>query len=76
MDSADRKILEHKLSKQIGKSVSVWLKENDLEDMPVVVAASVTHPTLYIDEMGVSHTGHVVLVDVRINDDDNDDDEL
>lgn len=74
MDSADRKILEHKLSKQIGKAVNEWLKENGLEDEPVVAAASVLHPSLYVDDNGVSHTGHVVLVDVQINDDDDDED--
>lgn len=76
MDSADKRILEHKLAKPIGKAVSEWLKENDLVDVPVIAAASVVHPSLYVDENGVSHTGHVVLIDVEINDGDDDDNEL
>ena len=72
MDNADKKIFEHKLSKQIGKAVSEWLKENCLEDMPVIAAASVIHPSLYVDDNGEAHTGHVVLVDVHINEDDDD----
>lgn len=72
MDYSDRKILEHKLAVPIGKAISDWLRDNDLQDMPVVVGASVVRPSLYVDEKGVSHTGHVVLVDIEIDDDDDD----
>lgn len=72
MEYSDKKILEHKLAVPIGKAINDWLRENDLQDVPVVCQASVVHPSLYVDENGVSHTGHVALIDVEIDDDDDD----
>ena len=43
------------------------MKENGVEE-PVFVNATVSHPSCYVDEQGVSHTGPLVVCNVRIAD--------
>ena len=74
MEEADRKILEHQLAKPVAKAVSKWMKENGIEE-PVFVNATVSNPSCYVDEQGVSHTGPLVVCDVRIADMDEDEDD-
>lgn len=74
MDADDRKILENEVARSIGKAVSTWLKKNGIEDS-VTVTAAVMRPTLYVDELGVSHNGIVTIIDVDIHDDDDEEDD-
>jgi hypothetical protein len=73
MDEEEKKILQYEVAKNIGRAVAEWMKKNEVEE-DVVINAAVVHPTLYVDELGVSHTGPLTLVDVSIDDDDDDDD--
>ena len=73
-DSSDKKILEYQLSATICKAVSKWLKQNEV-DSPVSVVASVSHPSCYVDEVGVVHTGPLVVCHIDIEDDEDDDDD-
>lgn len=73
MDEEEKKILQYEVAKNIGRAVAEWMKKNEVEE-DVVINAAVVHPTLYIDELGVSHTGPLTLVDVSIDDEDDDDD--
>lgn len=73
MDEANKKILQYEAAKTIGRAVSEWLKKNSIEE-DVTVSAAVLHPTLYVDEIGVSHTGPLTMIDVCIDDDSDDDD--
>jgi hypothetical protein len=73
MDEEEKKILQYEVAKNIGRAVSEWMKKNEVEE-DVTITAAVLHPTLYVDELGVSHTGPLTLVDVSIDDDDDDDD--
>lgn len=74
MDSSDRKILENRLAVPLGRAISQWMKQNEV-DAPVTVDASITFPSCYIDENGVSHVGPLVVCDIHILDDDVDGDE-
>jgi hypothetical protein len=71
MDEEEKKILQYEVAKNIGRAVSEWMKKNEVEE-DVTITAAVLHPTLYVDELGVSHTGPLTLVDVSIDDDDDD----
>lgn len=73
MDEEEKKILQYEVAKNIGRAVAEWMKKNEVEE-DVVINAAVVHPTLYVDELGVSHTGPLTLVDVSIDDEDDDDD--
>lgn len=75
MDNTDKKILENELAQPLGRAVSLWAKKNDI-DSPVVINANLTHPSCYVDEQGVTHFGHLIVVNCEIidNDDDYDDD--
>ena len=73
MEEEEKKILQYEVAKSIGRAVSDWMKKNEvMED--VTISAAVLHPTLYVDELGVSHSGPLTLIDVSIDDDDEDDD--
>lgn len=74
MDSSDKAILENEVARSIGKAVSAWLKKNGIEES-VTVSAAVMRPTLYVDELGVSHNGSVTIIDVDIHDDDEEEDD-
>jgi hypothetical protein len=74
MDEDNKKILQYQAAKIIGRAVSEWMKKNAIEE-DVTISAVVTHPTLYVDELGVSHTGPLTLIDVDIEEEDNDDDD-
>ena len=67
MDSADRKILENEIAVPVGKAISQWVRKNGIED-PVSVQVTVTHPTCYIDEVGVSHAGRLIVCNAEIMD--------
>lgn len=71
MDEEEKKILQYEVAKNIGRAVAEWMKKNEVEE-DVVINAAVVHPTLYVDEFGVSHTGPLTLVDVSIDDEDDD----
>jgi hypothetical protein len=71
MDEEEKKILQYEVAKNIGRAVAEWMKKNEVEE-DVVINAAVVHPTLYVDELGVSHTGPLTLVDVSIDDEDDD----
>jgi hypothetical protein len=71
MDEEEKKILQYEVAKNIGRAVSEWMKKNEVEE-DVTITAAVLHPTLYVDELGVSHTGPLTLVDVSIDDEDDD----
>ena len=73
MDEEEKKILQYEVAKNIGRAVSEWMKKNEVEE-DVTISAAVLHPTLYVDELGVSHSGPLTLIDVSIDDDDEDDD--
>lgn len=73
MDEEEKKILQYEVAKNIGRAVAEWMKKNEVDE-DVVINAAVVHPTLYVDELGVSHTGPLTLVDVSIDDEDDDDD--
>ena len=73
MDEEEKKILQYEVAKNIGRAVSEWMKKNEVEE-DVTITAAVLHPTLYVDELGVSHSGPLTLIDVTIDDDDEDDD--
>lgn len=73
MDEEEKKILQYEVAKNIGRAVSEWMKKNEVEE-DVTITAAVLHPTLYVDELGVSHSGPLTLIDVSIDDDDEDDD--
>ena len=73
MDEEEKKILQYEVAKNIGRAVSDWMKKNEVEE-DVTITAAVLHPTLYVDELGVSHSGPLTLIDVSIDDDDEDDD--
>ena len=74
MDESDKKILENAIAVPIGKAVCKWAKMHNI-DQPVIVHASVTQPSCYIDEQGVSHTGNLIVVDCDIvNEEESDDD--
>lgn len=72
MDEANKKILQYEAAKNIGRAVSEWLKKNEVDE-DVAVTAAVIHPTLFVDEMGVSHSGPLTIIDVTIDDDDDED---
>lgn len=74
IDESDKNILEYQLSSTVGKAVSHWMKQNGVVD-PVVVQATVSNPSCYVDECGVVHTGPLITCDVTIVDDDNIDDD-
>lgn len=74
MDYADKKILENEIATPIGRAVSQWMKKNRIEE-PVSITASVVHPSCYVDEQGMSHTGPLIICNVRIVDDEEWDDE-
>lgn len=78
MDDYDKQIYANELAIPLGKAISQWMRKNNVEE-PVIVRATVTDPTCYIDEQGVSHTGRLVTVNVDIaeyiDDDDDDDDD-
>ena len=69
MDEADKRILENEISIPLGKAISKWAKKNGVEG-PVVIHASVTQPSCYIDEQGVSHLGNLITVNCEIVDTD------
>jgi len=71
MDSSDKAILENEVARSIGKAVSQWIRKNGIEG-DVTVTAAVIRPTLYVDEQGVSHNGHLTVIDVSLDDDDDD----
>ncbi len=73
MDEEEKKILQYEVAKNIGRAVSDWMKKNEVKE-DVTISAAVLHPTLYVDELGVSHSGPLTLIDVSIDDDDEDDD--
>lgn len=73
MEEEEKKILQYEVAKNIGRAVSEWMKKNEVEE-DVTITAAVLHPTLYVDELGVSHSGPLTLIDVSIDDDDEDDD--
>ena len=73
MEEEEKKILQYEVAKNIGRAVSEWMKKNEVEE-DVTISAAVLHPTLYVDELGVSHSGPLTLIDVSIDDDDEDDD--
>ena len=73
MEEEEKKILQYEVAKNIGRAVSDWMKKNEVEE-DVTISAAVLHPTLYVDELGVSHSGPLTLIDVSIDDDDEDDD--
>lgn len=75
MDESDKRILEHQLAGPVAKAVCKWMKQNEVTD-PVTVHATVTHPSCYVDEQGLPHTGPLVVCDVHIMDDDDDDDDF
>lgn len=74
MDEADKKILEHQLSSTVGKAVSHWMKQNGVTE-PVMVQATVSTPSCYVDESGVVHTGSLITCNVSIIEDNDDDDD-
>ena len=74
MDDADKKILENKLAVPLGKAVSQWMSRNDVADS-VIVNATVSHPSCYVDEQGIPHFGPLITVNVQILDDDSEDEE-
>ena len=74
MDDDDKLINKNLIARQIGRSVSEWVKKNSIEE-DVYVVAEVSHPTLYVDEDGVTHTGPLIKVNVEMADDDDDDDD-
>ena len=73
MEEEEKKILQYEVAKNIGRAVSDWMKKNEVEE-DVTISAALLHPTLYVDELGVSHSGPLTLIDVSIDDDDEDDD--
>lgn len=75
MDSADVEIMEKELSATIGKAIGVWSKKNGIDE-PVSVTATISHPSCYVDELGVAHTGNLIVCNVSIlSDEDYDDDD-
>lgn len=72
MDSDDKKILENEMSVKVARMVRKWCDDNEVYD-PVVVHATVSHPSCYLDDAGVIHTGSLIAVDCDIVDDDDDD---
>lgn len=72
MDYADRKILEHNLALPIAKAVQKWMDENGVRDN-VIVGAEVSTPSCYVDSDGRPHTGPLVVCNVRIVDDEDED---
>lgn len=74
MEEEEKKILQYEVAKNIGRAVSEWMKKNEVEE-DVTITAAVLHPTLYVDELGVSHSGPLTLIDVSIDDDDDEDDD-
>lgn len=74
MDTDDKRIVEGELAGPVGRAVSQWMRKNGISE-PVSVTATVTHPTCYVDESGLSHNGPLVVCNVHIIDEDIDDDE-
>lgn len=74
MDSTDKKIYENNLSVQIGKTISLWLKQNEITES-VVVSATVGYPSSYVDEHGIPHSGPLIVCNVEIIDKEDFDDE-
>lgn len=75
MDPTDRLIIENELAAPIGRAVAEWRSRNGVEE-PVSVTATVTFPTCYVDERGVSHSGPLVVCNVHImGEDDYDEDD-
>ena len=74
MDKDNKKIMQCQVAKMIGRAVSEWMKKNGIDE-DVSITAAVMHPTLYVDELGVSHTGPLTLIDVDIEDEDDEDDD-
>lgn len=75
MDYVDKKIMESEIAAPIGKAVSQWMKKNDITD-PVSIHATVAHPTCYVDEQGLSHSGPLIICNVQIINDEWDDDDF
>ena len=69
MDDSDKLIIKNELATQIGRAVNAWLKRNDIES-GVIANAVVTTPTLYVDDNGISHTGALTIIDIRLEEDD------
>lgn len=67
MDMDDKRIVEGELAGPVGRAVSQWMRKNGIEE-PVTVTATVSHPTCYVDETGVSHSGPLVVCNVHILD--------
>lgn len=75
MKDIDKTIEKKRLARTIGNALDAWRKKNDIHE-DVSAECLLTHPTLYIDDSGVSHTGPLVIVDVDYDDiDEMDDDE-
>lgn len=69
MDQADKSIVDNELASQIGGAVRDWLNKNDISE-DVIATASVSMPTLYVDDKGRSHTGKLIIVNIDYPDDD------
>lgn len=67
MDLTDKKIVENEIAAPIGRAISQWMKKNDITE-PVSISASVVHPTCYVDDNGLSHSGPLVMCNVTIID--------
>lgn len=71
MDDDNKKILEYEAAKRITTAVSDWMKRNHI-DYDVNIHAAIIHPTLYLDDNDVAHTGPLTMIDVSIDNDDDD----